>query len=147
MPNNATPPIRYVLDTDIVTYQQLGRAAVVQQLRQANLAEVATTVITMYEQLRGRLAEVNRNQTLTDIQVAFHRLQMTQAYFCSARLLPFDDKAAQVYQALTNQKHRIGAQDLKIAAIVLANRAILVTANRRHFDQISDLTIEDWSRA
>jgi predicted nucleic acid-binding protein len=58
MPNNAAPQIRYVLDTDIVTYQQLGRRAVVQRLRQVNLAEVATTVITMYEQLRGRLADI-----------------------------------------------------------------------------------------
>jgi tRNA(fMet)-specific endonuclease VapC len=72
---------------------------------------------------------------------------MTQAYFCGARVLPFDDKPAQVYQELTNQKLRIGAQDLKIAAIVLANEAILVTANRRHFDQIPGLLIEDWSRA
>ncbi|MFN8489994.1 MAG: type II toxin-antitoxin system VapC family toxin [Caldilineaceae bacterium] len=145
-PSNPIDPIRYVLDTDIVTHQQLGNRIVLQHLHQVNLSEVATTVITMYEQLRGRLAEINRNQADVQLQLAYHRLQLTQTYYCSARVLPFDDKAAQVYRMLIAQKLRIGGQDLKVTAIVLAHNAILVTANRRHFDQVPELTIEDWTR-
>jgi tRNA(fMet)-specific endonuclease VapC len=144
--NNHSARIRYVLDTDIVTYHQLGHKTVLNKLGQVESASVATTVITMSEQLRGRLAEVNRNQSDAQLQNSLRLLQMTHRYFCSAYVLPFETKAAQIYRSLIEQKLRIGAQDLKIAAIVLAHSAILVTANRRHFDQVPDLQIEDWTR-
>jgi tRNA(fMet)-specific endonuclease VapC len=50
-----------------------------------------------------------------------------------------------VYRDLVKQKLRIGAEDLKIAAIVLAHQATLVTSNRRHFDQVPGLQVEDWN--
>lgn len=100
----------------------------------------------MYEQMRGRLAAINRKQRDEQLKLAFLRLQATQQYFCTARLLPFDDKAIAVHHMLLDRKIRIGAQDLKIAAIVLANSAVLVTANIRHFDQVPDLQVEDWTR-
>jgi tRNA(fMet)-specific endonuclease VapC len=107
---------------------------------------VATTVITMYEQLRGRLAAINRKQSDAQLQLAFRHLQATQQYYCTARILPFVEKATQIHQTLVTQKARIGSQDLQIAAIVLAHHAVLVTANQRHFAQVPDLQIEDWTR-
>jgi predicted nuclease of predicted toxin-antitoxin system len=50
-----------------------------------------------------------------------------------------------LYRRLVEQRLRIGAQDLKIAAITLAHDAILVTSNRRHFDQVPGPQIEDWN--
>ncbi len=64
--------VRYVLDTDSVTYQQLGRNAIVQRLAQVPATEVATTIVTMYEQLRGQLAAINRNQSDQELQLAFN---------------------------------------------------------------------------
>lgn len=138
--------IRYVLDTDTVTHQQLGHQLVVSKLRLVERTTVATTVITMYEQLRGRLAAVNRRQNDALLQLAFRRLQATQHYYCTAQVLPFSDRATQIHQSLLAQKLRIGAQDLQIASIVLAHDAVLVTANHRHFAQVPDLQIEDWTR-
>lgn len=146
MMNEPVSSVQYVLDTDIVTYQQRGHEQVISKLQQIDRSSVATTVITMYEQMRGRLAAINRKQSDEQLQLAFFRLQATQQYFCTAKILPFDDKAAETYQTLLAQKTRIGAQDLKIAAVVLANRAVLVTSNRRHFDQVPDLQIENWTR-
>jgi tRNA(fMet)-specific endonuclease VapC len=136
---------RYVLDTDSVTHQQLGRVAIVQRLAQLPADEIATTAVTMYEQLRGRLASINRNQSDQELQLAYQRFQQTQTYYCRVRVLPFDAAAANVYRDLVKQKLRIGAEDLKIAAIVLTHQATLVTSNRRHFDQVPGLQIEDWS--
>ncbi len=135
----------YILDTDSVTYQQLGRPAFMQRLAQVGPDEVATTVVTLYEQMRGRLAAVNRQQDDDALLLAFQRLQKTHAYFCRVPVVPFDTDAAAFYRHLLAQKLRIGAQDLKIAAITLSHGAILVTSNRRHFDQVPNLSIEDWS--
>lgn len=60
-------------------------------------------------------------------------------------VLPLDIAAVALYREFVEQKLRIGAQDLKIAAIALSRQAILVTSNRRHFDQIPGLRIEDWN--
>ena len=48
--------------------------------------------------------------------------------------------------ALEQQGQRLPDADLLIAAICLANNATLVTGNRRHFDRIPRLVIEDWIR-
>lgn len=144
--SEAIAPVRYVFDTDTVTHQQLGHPLVVGRLRSVDRSTVATTVITMYEQLCGRLAAINRKQSDAQLQLAFRHLQATQQYYCTARVLPFAEKATQIHQTLLGQKVRIGAQDLQIAAIVLAHDAVLITANQRHFAQIPGLQIEDWTR-
>lgn len=144
--SESSSAIQYVLDTDTVTQQQLGHQLVIAKLRLIDRSTVATTVITLYEQLRGRLAAINRKQSDAQLQIALRLLQATQQYYCTAQILAFDDRATQLHQTLLAQKLRIGAQDLQIAAIVLAHDAILVTANLRHFDQVPGLRIEDWTR-
>jgi len=83
--------------------------------------------------LRGRLAAINRKQSDVQLQLAFRHLQATQAYYCTARILPFAEEATHVHQTLLAQKLRIGAQDLQIAAIVLAHNAVLVTGQSTSF--------------
>jgi tRNA(fMet)-specific endonuclease VapC len=41
---------------------------------------------------------------------------------------------------------RIGSQDLKIAAIVIANQGILVTRNHQDFEKVPGLRFEDWTQ-
>jgi tRNA(fMet)-specific endonuclease VapC len=137
--------VRYVLDTDTITYHQLGRPAVVARLGQADPRTMATTVITLTEQLQGRLAAVRRQRDGVGLVRAYQLLQATHAYFCQVPVLPFDDVALVVYRGLGERRLRIGTQDLRIAAITLAHQATLVTSNRRHFDQIPELPIDDWA--
>lgn len=49
------------------------------------------------------------------------------------------------YKEMKRQKIRIGTQDLKIASIVLSQQGILVTRNRKDFEKIPNLLIEDWT--
>jgi tRNA(fMet)-specific endonuclease VapC len=52
---------------------------------------------------------------------------------------------AQALFAELRRSVRIGSQDLKIASIVIANKGILVTRNRKDFEQVPGLTFEDWT--
>lgn len=42
------------------------------------------------------------------------------------------------------RKIRIGTQDLKIAAIPLANDALLQSANLRDFERVPELSLKNW---
>ena len=140
-------PVRYVLDTNIITYHQRMDITVTRRIQQTDPGEVATTIVTLYEQLRGRLALVNRKQSEASLIKAFEELRSTHFYYCKVQVLQFDAAAAVEYRSLLQQKIRIGVQDLRIAAIVLAHKATLITSNLRDFQQIPDLQIADWSQA
>lgn len=69
--------------------------------------------------------------------------------FCAQFIsLPFDDDAAEIAgrerARLASLGTPIGANDLLVAAIALANQAALVTHNTREFSRIAGLRIEDW---
>lgn len=66
--------------------------------------------------------------------------------YCGIEVLGFDEKSATEYQRLRKERHRLSTMDLKIAAIVLAHDATLLTRNLVDFQKISGLKVEDWSK-
>jgi tRNA(fMet)-specific endonuclease VapC len=64
------------------------------------------------------------------------------------RSVPFDDAAARAYGPIRAELERIGAiigaHDLLIAAIAIANGLTLVTHNTAEFARVARLPIEDW---
>lgn len=66
-------------------------------------------------------------------------------FFRVFRVLPFDALAEQRYEELVTRRLKVGAQDLKIAAIALNHGAVVVTRNRRDFGRIAELALEDWT--
>lgn len=75
-------------------------------------------------------------------------LELLDALFVNFTSLAFDDDAArnygQIRSELSRQGAPIGPNDLLIASIAIAHKAILVTHNTREFARVSDLKIEDW---
>ncbi|MHC5673742.1 MAG: type II toxin-antitoxin system VapC family toxin [Nostoc sp.] len=61
------------------------------------------------------------------------------------QILQYDEKSRDIYQVLKAQRIPVGTQDLRIASITLAYNGILLTRNRRDFEKIPGLTIQDWS--
>jgi tRNA(fMet)-specific endonuclease VapC len=59
-------------------------------------------------------------------------------------ILPYDGPAAAHFQILRQLKLGIGTMDTKIAAIVLANGAKLLSRNLRDFERVPGLDVEDW---
>jgi tRNA(fMet)-specific endonuclease VapC len=65
-------------------------------------------------------------------------------FFREWQVVRFDTRAAQEFTRLRKQRRRLGASDLKIAAIALVNSALLLTANLRDFQQVPGLRIDNW---
>ncbi len=135
----------YVLDTDHVSLFQRGHPHIVVKILATPPNFLAVTIITVEEQLRGRLNQVRKARSGIDQVQSYTQLQKTLQYFARIRVLDYDTGADVRYQALRQQQIRIGTQDLRIASIALSTNAIFVTRNQRDFGKIPDLSIEDWS--
>lgn len=78
-------------------------------------------------------------------------LRVLQVFFAPYVSLPFDDACADAYGRirfdLQRQGTPIGGDDMLIAAIAIANEAVLVTANTREFARVTGLRLENWEQA
>ena len=135
-----------VLDTDHLVELDRGSsqgAALQRKLEDAGDA-VATTIISPEEQFRGWLAQLHRQRDPHEQIATYQRLQRRMAFFAAWHVLPWDTDAADILQELRRQRVRIGTMDLKIASIVLAQDATLLSRNLRDFQQVPNLRVEDW---
>lgn len=136
-----------VLDTDHVSLHQQAHPSVVARLVDCDVTRVVVTIVTYEEVLRGRLAVVHRARQAAALELSYLRLHEAWQYFRQRQVLPFDGVAIAEYLRLREDVRRIGAQDLKIAAIALTRGAVVVTRNRQDFGQVPGLVIEDWTRS
>ena len=136
----------FVLDTDTVTLIERGHERVNERLAQATRA-VVTTEITRMEILQGRFASVFKAEDGEQLLIARDRLEQAEARLQSVRMLLVDAASASEFDRLLATKglRRIGRADLLIASIALANKATLVTRNRRDFQKVPGLQIENWA--
>lgn len=139
----------YILDTDHLSLIQRNNQEgklIVARLATIQAVEVAVTIITYEEQLRGRLNLISRAKTPDEQVVAYQGLQQLATDYRSIVIVPFSSTAAIEHQRLRKAYPRLGNMDLKIAAICLTNHATLLTRNTSDFEQIGELRIEDWSK-
>ena len=138
----------YILDTDHLSLiQRNGEEGkcILEKLAAIKDVELAVTVITYEEQIRGRLSFLSRAQTVERKVLAYQGLQQSATDYCSIPILPFNRTAALEHQRLRKAYPRLGTMDLKIAAIALINNAILLTRNQSDFGHIIELRTENWS--
>lgn len=136
----------WILDTDTLTLFQKQNLLVKQRINQVNIEEIAVTVITVEEQMRGWLDAIRKSSKPERLAWAYLGLRQGVEFFNTIRVIDFDEKAINCYTKLKTQKLRIGSQDLRIAAITIANKAILITRNKRDFEHVPGLQFEDWTK-
>jgi tRNA(fMet)-specific endonuclease VapC len=138
----------YLLDTDHLTLLERGggdSVALQMRLEQVPPAEIATTIVTYEEQMRGWLARAAQARTVDRMLGAYSRLQVHVETFKVIPVLPFEAKAAAEFQRLQRARCRIGTMDLKIAALALASDATLLSRNLSDFRRVAGLRVEDWT--
>jgi len=110
------------------------------EARQRTLDEVATTWITACELAYGaaKSRSPKKNQMLASEFLATLRVVGLNH--------PAAERFGQIKSALERTSNIFADADLMIASITMAQGASLVTGNRKHYDRIDGLRIEDWIR-
>jgi tRNA(fMet)-specific endonuclease VapC len=92
----------------------------------------AITAINLYELRSVPFLSDRQRNTLEEV------LQITE-------VIPFNqtsaEQAAEVWNTLRSRGQLIGAQDVQIAGICIANHLPLLTRNKTHFQRVPDLIL------
>ena len=136
-----------LLDTDhlsVVGFPGHSQYSNLAQRLQASSEDLATTVVSAEEHMRGWLAEINRRRRGHDQIPAYERLAELIEFLSHWEIVRFDELAADEFERLRKAAIQIGTQDLKIAAIALTHDALLLSANLREFRRVPGLRVENW---
>ncbi len=131
--------MRYLLDTNVCIIYLKGRNLnLKQRLDSLPIEEIAVCSVVKAELYFGAMKSTNPERTFA----------LQQAFLNQFVSLPFDDPAATTFEIIRAQLETrgtpIGAYDLQIAAIALANNLTLVTHNTQEFERVDGLLLEDW---
>ena|SRR5947209_7944769 len=135
----------YGLDTDTLTLLQRGAAVLQERIRRLKPDELAITVISVEEQLSGWYSLLRSAKRPEQLSKAYDRLAQAVMLLGSLPILSFSEAARVRYEDLKSQKLNVAKMDLRIAAIVLEHKAILITRNARDFGRVPKLVVEDWT--
>lgn len=137
----------YILDTDLFSLTDRTNSHESQRLRfrlsSVPDEELATTIITFEEQVRGWLSWLAQARSLDQQVERYRKLHRMVMSYRRVNIMEFHSQAAAEFERLKNQRIRIGTMDLKIAAIALANDATLLSRNLKDFSKAPGLKVED----
>src|SRR5438094_316702 len=139
----------YLLDTDHISLMHRGGVdgrRIKERLATLGPGQAYVSIVSYEEQSRGWLAETARARSIDRQRAGYEKLAEVLSLFCSTPMLYFDENVVAEFQRLWLMRLRIGTMDLKIAAIALANDAVLLTRNRSDFEKIPGLKFADWTR-
>lgn len=133
----------YCFDTDVLSaaLKRNPPLHLIRRLARTPATEQFTTSINLGELLYGAAKKQSPRLLALVLDVVGQ----------AQEVLPFDDRAAEVYGPLRAELEANGLPlaepDLRIASIALSRQLTLVTGNVKHFDRITnlrDLRVENW---
>lgn len=129
--------MRFLLDTDCVSYALRGEGDVAEQIQAHRPSELSISSITLAELRFG--AERRKSRRLQ---------RLIDGFVGDIDVVPFDEEVAdrfgKVASALASKGTPIGTLDTMIAAHALHLGLTLVTHNQKHFRHVRGLKIADW---
>ena len=128
----------YLLDTDICVHAMRDRLPILRERFNRERGKLFISVITQAELAFGSLK--SSDPARNDARLARLLEQLTVLSFESSVIADY----AAIRLHLERSGRRIGPNDLLIAAQARAAGFVMVTANRREFDRVPGLTVENW---
>ncbi|MGL6136680.1 MAG: type II toxin-antitoxin system tRNA(fMet)-specific endonuclease VapC [Planktothrix sp.] len=131
--------MKYILDTNVcIIYLKARNLNLKQKLESVAIQEIVVCSIVKAELCFGAMKSANPERNFA----------LQQAFLEQFVSLSFDDLAATTFGVIRSQLEikgtPIGAYDLQIASIALANNLTLVTHNIQEFRRVDGLQVEDW---
>lgn len=130
--------LKYMLDTNICIFTIKNRPAQVREAFTRAHGRLCISTVTLMELIYGAEKSTNPERNLADIEGFAARLEV----------LKYDSDAAvhtgQLRAELAKAGTPIGPYDQMIAGHARSQGLILVTNNRREFDRVPGLRVEDW---
>lgn len=139
----------FLLDTDHIgiiqrrTEPEFNRLSV--RMSRHAIADFYWPIISFHEQVLGWNAYLARARDQPSVVRAYRRFQQILHDFAVAQVLPFDDDAAALFEALRGKRIRVPTMDLRISAIALARNMTVLTRNTSDFRKVPGLQVEDWT--
>lgn len=132
--------LQYLLDTNICIYIQRERpASLLKRFRKLKPGEAAISVVTWGELRFGAAKSRERERVAAALD----------EFVAAVPVLDMDPSVGAIYgelrAALERAGRPIGNNDLWIAAHARALGLTLVTNNRREFDRVPRLKVENWA--
>lgn len=128
----------YCLDSTIVIEIFTGNKALESHLLRIDQSELGITSITLCELYKGAFLSANLEKKLNLIKEFLDKVVLLELDNESCRLY------GKIYSELKSQGKLTQDLDLMIASICIANNHILITKNKKHFENIKGLRIEGW---
>ena len=129
--------MQFLLDTDTISFALRGQGGAGEALRRRSPSEVCTSSVVAGELELGVVRRGSRKLR-----------RELDALYSGLEVIPYDLEAARRYgrlaATLLDGGVAIGVEDTMIAAHALSRGLILVTHNRKHFDRVRGLRVEDW---
>jgi len=129
--------VHFLLDTDTISFALRGQGRVAGELRRRPPSQVCTSSIVVGELELGAARRGSRKLR-----------RELDALYSGLEVLAYDAEAARRYgriaAALLDEGVPIGVEDTMVAAHALSRGLVLVTHNRKHFERVAGLRVEDW---
>jgi tRNA(fMet)-specific endonuclease VapC len=131
--------LRYLLDTDIVIYTIKRRPPQVWDAFNRHADQLGMSTVTLGELIFG--AQKSRQPEAN--------LRVVEGLAARLTVLAFDEDAArhfgEIRAQLVSAGCPIGPYDMMIAGHARSRGLVLVTNNRREFDRVPGLRLENWA--
>ena len=126
-----------LLDTNVVIAFFNGSKAVLERVH-SEIDRIALSTLVVAELDYGAKAS----------QKAEENLEKLYRFVDIVRVVPFDLECAKIFGTIKSKLRKMGKLtgevDALIAATAMSNKAVLVTGNRKHFENIKGLKVEVW---
>jgi tRNA(fMet)-specific endonuclease VapC len=128
-----------ILDTDILVALLKGKpdATKAMSVLEEKNGEVTTTIITVYELLKGAYSSSKPKENLTKVQNVISNLQVLNLSFQAC------EEASKIYQDLRQAGRLIGEFDVLIAAIARTYDETIMTRDG-HYSFIRGIKVTEW---
>lgn len=127
-----------LLDTNVAIAFFNGNKTVLQRIY-ADVDRIALSSLVVAELDYGAKAS----------QKAKKNLEKLHRFVDIVQVVPFDIECAKIFGTIKSKLRKLGKptgeMDALIAATAMAHKAVLVTGNRKHFENIEGLKVEIWS--